>query len=345
MTEMGAGAHLSAGRYRLERLLGTGGMASVWLARDTRLDRQVAVKVISDTLAAEHSYLARFEREARIAAGLSHENLVRVFDYEAGSRPFIVMEYLPGSTLADRLRQHGEASPVEPEALARDLLSGLVQIHEAGIVHRDVKAANVLFRGDRSAVLTDFGIAHPEDATRLTSTGQVIGTLKYLAPELLDGKPATPRSDLYSCGIVLRGCAGPNASGHLRELIEALTRRAPERRPRSAAAALALLAGDVTAPTRPLPDETGPTRALPASSRSAPAGEATGAPPLRRIELRLTRRALMIAGAALALLLLVLSTSGGDDGAPSSPAPAPRNAPLEEQLDALDRMLREAGRR
>jgi len=162
-------------RYRLERRIATGGMATVWLARDTQLDRDVAVKVLSDVLADNPSYTARFRREARVAARLSDPNLVRIFDYSGETeRPYIVMEHIPGGTLADQIAAD-KAGEVDPDRLARELLGALAAIHAAGVVHRDVKPSNVLLDGAGRAHLTDFGIAQPEDATQLTGTGEVIG--------------------------------------------------------------------------------------------------------------------------------------------------------------------------
>src|SRR5689334_18542300 len=203
VAEPAAGVTLADGRYRLVERLGGGGMATVWMAQDTRLRREVAVKVISDALAAQAPYVERFRREARIAAGLSHPNLVDVYDFGSdGERPFLVMEYIDGGALGSG--SAGATSPrVDTDALARELLDALGHIHAAGIVHRDIKPANVLVGPDGRARLTDFGIAQAEDSTALTDTGQVIGTLRYLAPEVARGRPATRRSDLYSLGVLL----------------------------------------------------------------------------------------------------------------------------------------------
>src|SRR5215207_941224 len=259
---------LVEGRYRLERILGTGGMASVWLARDERLGRPVAVKLLSDSLAHDESYLSRFRREARLAAGLSHPNLVKVYDFGEDERPYLVMEYVEGGTLADRIAG-GTAHELDPGRLARELLGALDHIHSAGIVHRDIKPGNVLIAPDGSARVTDFGIAQPEDATRLTSTGLVIGTRNYIAPEVLRGEAATVRSDLYSCAMVLQEAFGDLLPPRLAPLVGRLGDEDPARRPESASAALARLAASsapsgpgasATAPTAPLPpDRTAPT--------------------------------------------------------------------------------------
>jgi len=238
MIEIRPGAAIGEGRYRLERLLGAGGMASVWLAHDDRLERLVAIKVMSDSLAADPSYARRFEREARTAAGLSHPNLVRVFDYETeGARPALVMEYVEGGTLAAAI-EGGAPTSIDRETLARELLEALAHVHEAGIVHRDVKPANVLIGRDGRARLTDFGIAQPEDATRLTQIGAVIGTIKYLAPEVIQGADASPASDLYAAGVVLRECAGESPPARLARLVERVTQTEPGQRPRCARRAL-----------------------------------------------------------------------------------------------------------
>ena len=229
---------LLKGRYRLERTLGRGGMAAVWLGHDEVLDRPVAVKVLSDTIAGDPGFVARFRREARTAAALSHPNLVGVYDYsEEGERPYLVMQFVPGENLAE-LQERGEG--VDCEQLARELLEALAHIHAAGILHRDIKPGNIIVEPDGRVKLIDFGIALPRDATALTSTGLVLGTERYAAPEVMEGQPATERSDIYSAGVVLRSCAG-RGSGALGPLIEWMTSRDPGARPASARQALARL--------------------------------------------------------------------------------------------------------
>jgi len=233
---------LLEGRYRLLRRLGSGGMATVWLSEDEELDRRVAVKIPSDVLAGDKDYLRRFRREAQVAAGLSHPNLVPIYDFsdKGEERPFLVMHYVEGPTL-DEL--HGKRKGVDPERLAHELLDALDHIHAAGIVHRDVKPSNVLIAPDGRACITDFGIAQPEDATRITRTGQVIGSPEYMAPEVRAGERATARSDLYSCGMVLRDHLGSGVPAALRQLVTRLTAPDSRDRPSSAADALALLEG------------------------------------------------------------------------------------------------------
>jgi exonuclease VII small subunit len=225
-------------RYRLERTLGRGGMAAVWLGHDEVLDRPVAVKVLSDTIAGDPGFVARFRREARTAASLSHPNLVGVYDYsEEGERPYLVMQFVPGENLAER-RQRREG--IDCDKLARELLEALDHIHSVGILHRDVKPANVIVEPDGNAKLIDFGIALPADATALTSTGLILGTERYAAPEVMEGRPATERSDLYSAGVVLRSCEG-QCSRALGSTIEWMTSRDPGNRPTSARQALVRL--------------------------------------------------------------------------------------------------------
>ncbi|MGI9157120.1 MAG: serine/threonine protein kinase [Marmoricola sp.] len=200
-------------RYQLQSRIATGGMGEVWRARDTVLGREVAVKVLKPEYAGDATFRTRFETEARHAASLHHPNIATVFDFgeeesEDGAppRPYLVMELVPGKPLSD-LIQRGR--PMAPERV-RDLVSqsaaGLAQAHALGIVHRDVKPANLLVTPDGQVKVTDFGIARAADGVALTSTGEVIGTPHYLSPEQAEGRPATPASDVYALGVVLFEC-------------------------------------------------------------------------------------------------------------------------------------------
>jgi len=235
----GEGTELAGGRYRLEHKLGSGGMATVWLAEDLRLARRVAIKIPSEAILADQAFSVRFEREARTAAALSHPHLVPVYDYGyEDERPYLVSEHIDGWSLAE-LRQRGRP-PVTAE-LAATLLEALAHIHAAGIVHRDIKPGNVLVDRGGRILLTDFGIAQSADATGLTSEGLVVGTPTYLAPELKRGGKATPASDLYSLGVLLSEQYSPEDPDRIGRLIDALTATAPADRPADAEAAQEIL--------------------------------------------------------------------------------------------------------
>jgi len=191
-----------AGRYVLDSPLASGGMAEVWRAHDEVLGRPVAVKVLHEHLASDEGFLDRFRREAVTAARLSHPGVVRVFDTGVdGELCFIVMELYEGATLADRLKD-GPIPPEEAARIARGMLDGLAHAHEHEIVHRDVKPGNVLFHGGH-VKLADFGIAKAAFGGDLTTTGSLLGTARYLAPEQVDAAAVDHRADLYSVGVVL----------------------------------------------------------------------------------------------------------------------------------------------
>ncbi len=190
-------------RYQLVRVVGRGGMGEVWAGRDLRLSRDVAVKLLSPQMASQPGVRERFDAEARSAARLNHPHVVSVFDSgEHEGTPYLVMELLPGRTLADEVAE----GPLDPERARRigvEILSALAASHEAGILHRDIKPGNVLLTDDGLVKVGDFGIAKSTEGLNLTSTGMIVGTAGYLAPERLAGDAATPRSDLYAVGIVL----------------------------------------------------------------------------------------------------------------------------------------------
>ncbi|WP_187366115.1 protein kinase domain-containing protein [Trebonia kvetii] len=198
-----AGTTVLGGRYKLLAVLGTGGMATVWRARDEMLSRDVAVKVLNPQHAADAEFLDRFEGEARHAAAVSHPRLVTVFDcgVESGT-PFIVMELVAGRTLRQVLDEAGMLPPGRAVAIAAAVCEGLEAAHAAGLVHRDITPANIVLNGGEVKVL-DFGIARADGTRAATAAGTVLGTVAYLSPEQASGRPADPRSDLYSLGCVL----------------------------------------------------------------------------------------------------------------------------------------------
>jgi serine/threonine-protein kinase len=190
-------------RYRDVELIGKGAMGDIYRATDTALGRTVAAKVLSDRYADDDSIVRRFEREARTAAGLSNANVVTIYDVGAWEgRPYLVMEYLPGGSLADRLAASGPPTPAVSLRLLEQAARGLDGAHAAGIVHRDVKPANILLDERDNVRVADFGIARAVGADSLTTTGTVLGTAGYLAPEQARGDGATPASDRYALGVV-----------------------------------------------------------------------------------------------------------------------------------------------
>jgi serine/threonine protein kinase len=196
---------LFAGRYRLERRLGVGGMATVQLAFDTRLERNVAVKLLAEHLAEDSNFVSRFRREALAAARLVHPNVVQVFDFgldDATHRNFIVMEFVDGQSCAEMLREHTSLPPDEAVEILAQSCKGLDYAHRNGVVHRDVKPGNLLRSREGMVKLADFGIAKAAEDSDITKVGSVLGTAAYLAPEQARGEPAGPPSDLYALGVV-----------------------------------------------------------------------------------------------------------------------------------------------
>jgi serine/threonine protein kinase len=318
------GLRLRSGRYELERRLGAGAHATVWLARDGLLERRVAVKVLAEGLVEDRTWLARFRREARIAAGLQHPNLVSIYDFDADvERPYLVMEYMPGGSLQDRLDAGGAP---DPERLAVDLLRALEHIHAAGITHRDVKPGNVLLDRDGRAALTDFGVARPQDATSITQTGQIPGTARYMAPELWRGEPASARTDLFSTGVLLAQCLGDEAPAHLATLVERLSAESPDFRPASATEALALAEAQ---PTGALTLEHAAPEALD-STQPLPPDPPRAGPALRGRRSRWLPVAGLAVVAVLAGFAFANAIGGGEDEPADPVADAPRDETTEE---------------
>ena len=192
------------GRYRVESLIATGGMATVYLGTDTRLDRTVALKVMHAELANDEDFVRRFVGEARSVARLSHPNVVAVYDQGADGRTlYLAMEYVPGRTLRDLMNERGRLSPRDALDIMDGILAGLGAAHAAGIAHRDVKPENVLLTSGHSVKVADFGLARTMAGTSHTKTGMLIGTAAYLAPEQVSRGTADARTDVYAAGIML----------------------------------------------------------------------------------------------------------------------------------------------
>ena len=204
------------GPYRLEGLLGEGGMARVFRARHDEDGTTVALKVMKDDLVDDEVYQQRFVHEARSAAEVHHQHLVPILDAgEVEGRRFLAVGYVPGRTLEQRIETEGALPLADIVRLTTEVASGLDALHEKGVVHRDIKTSNILINEHGTALLTDFGLAKGRAYTALTKPGQVLGTLDYLAPELIRGEQATPASDIYALGCVVYECvAGTAPFGH-----------------------------------------------------------------------------------------------------------------------------------
>ena len=207
-------------RYRLDEPVATGGMGEVWQATDTRLDRAVAVKLLKKELAGDPTFRKRFATEARNAASLHHPNIASVFDFGDGTEnpdgpgggaggaslpPWLVMEFVRGKPLSELLGG-GALDASQTRSIVADVADGLGAAHADGIVHRDMKPANLIVTPDRRVKITDFGISRAVDSAAVTQTGEVLGTPHYLSPEQASGEQATARSDVYALGVVLHEC-------------------------------------------------------------------------------------------------------------------------------------------
>lgn len=224
-------------RYRLSDRLGSGGMAEVYLAHDDVLDRDVALKVLSNRYSGDEEFVERFRREAQSAAALTHPNIVSIFDRgesEDGTY-YIAMEYLSGGTLKDRILKRGALPARTAAAVALQIAEALQAAHRSGVVHRDIKPHNILITESGDIKVTDFGIARAASSSTMTRTGSILGTAHYLSPEQAMGEPVGPASDIYSLGVVLYemltgelpydaetpiGIAMKHVNGHLKEPIE-----------------------------------------------------------------------------------------------------------------------------
>ncbi len=229
-----------AARYRLDDLIATGGMGSVYRAKDEHLGRPVAIKILKRTLADDPMFLERFRREARAAAVVNHPNVARVFDYgERGGEPYIVMELVEGETLAERIDRQGPLPWREAFDIAEQVAGALAAAHAQGVVHRDIKPANILLDASGQVKVTDFGIARAAQATTLTRPGMVLGSANYVAPEQAQGNSVGPAADMYSLGCVL---------------FEAVTGSTPYQGANAVAIATQHVSGTVPDPRERIPD-------------------------------------------------------------------------------------------
>lgn len=357
-----------ADRYQLGAPLGRGGMGEVRDGMDLRLGRPVAVKVLRSDLAAEPEPRRRFEAEARAAAGLVHPNVVAVYDTgEHDGTPYIVMERLPGRTVADEIAEE-RMEPARAERLAREVLGALEAAHGAGVVHRDIKPGNLLLAADGSVKVADFGIAKAAEglglgaAATATATGEVLGTPAYVAPERLEGRPATARSDLYGLGVVLYealsgvkpfsgetpwGLAQAVMAGRHQPLAEvaphvppalaaaverAMSADPDDRFATAAEMAASLQGGEDAAATAPIADHTEKMAAPPARA----------APGAGRLVRGTRRRAGVLAAAVGVAVLAVVGALAARDPEPreaGTPAPVPAPVPARALPEPLDRAL------
>ena len=191
-------------RYEILKSIGEGGMANVYLAHDKILDRDVAIKVLRGDLENNEKFIRRFQREAKSVSDLSHPNIVEVYDVgEEDGQHYIVMEYIDGKTLKQLIQKRGALTVPEVIDIMAQLTDGLAQAHDAYIIHRDIKPQNIMILDNGMIKITDFGIAMSMNATQLTQTNSVMGSVHYLPPEQASGKGATTKSDIYSAGILM----------------------------------------------------------------------------------------------------------------------------------------------
>ncbi len=227
-------------RYRLDTQIAHGGMGEVWKAWDTVLHRTVAVKVLRSDVLSDHRHLARLRAEARNSADLAHPNIAALFDYyEEDGTGFIIMEYVPNESLAQIYKREGRMDPARLLAILSQVARGLYVAHERGVIHRDVKPANIMVAPNGQVKITDFGVSYSTNQAPITAAGMVVGTAQYISPEQAQGKKATPQSDIYSLGVV----AYEGLAGH---------------RPFTGATPVDIAAAQVNDPVPPLPADVDP---------------------------------------------------------------------------------------
>jgi serine/threonine-protein kinase len=339
-THVGAptGGSLVAGRYRLDELAGTGGMAQVWAATDTVLGRRVAIKILHQHLRSDETLLRRFRQEGMLSARLTDPNIVGIYDtVSTPDNDAIVMEYVEGRTLRRRLDEEGRLDPETVVDIGCRVADALDVAHRNGLTHRDIKPANILLCDDGTVKVADFGIAKTGEVTDLTRDGTLVGTATYLAPEQLSGDPTDGRADLYSLGVVLYEClcgrppfqgdnetaralqrlhsvpvpphrVTPGISPALSQCVMHVLERDPEQRPGSAGEFRAELADclEPTSPSMPVGESTG---SFPPVVRRAPGRREhreRRAP--RRNRLGMTILLLLVGGAIALIVALAIDS-------------------------------------
>ncbi|QZY29180.1 protein kinase domain-containing protein [Nocardioides coralli] len=356
-----------AQRYRLDSRIATGGMGEVWRATDTRLGRDVAVKLLKTEYADDATFRSRFSSEAQHAAALHHPGVAAVYDFgeataasDATPRPYLVMELVDGQPLSALI---SPGQPLDPE-VTRDLMAqaadAIGAAHAAGIVHRDVKPANLLITRDRRVKITDFGIARATEGMALTQTGQVMGTPQYLSPEQASGGAATPASDVYSLGVVAFECLTSRrpfvgetpvatALAHLREPVPplpddipgdlaAVVTRAMAKEPGDRYVDATAFAGALRDPATAvmLPPAASSTQVLPPlPPPPATLGTPTD-PPGRRRDVPWAWIALGLAALIAVIALVAVALAAGDDEEPGQEPRQPRRTQTTEPTEATE---------
>ncbi len=361
MTPTGTNGTTLGGRYTLTERIAAGGMGEVWAGTDNVLGRTIAVKLLHPALSRESDFTERFRAEARHAASLHHPNIAVVFDYgEDDGTAYLVMELVVGQPLSQIIAERAPLPAPETAAILVQAATALEAAHQGGVIHRDVKPANILITPAGTAKLTDFGISRATTTAPLTQTGQVLGTAQYLSPEQALGQSATAASDIYSLGVVgYEMLTGERPFDHdtvvatalahvnqppkplpatvphgIRDVIDAAMAKGPADRPSSAAAVAhalgtpgAALTSEADSAQAALPSAppsappSEPTQALPSLTRVLPA-QATSANPVGRSHRRPRGRLLAAtAGAAVLAVLTVLALTAGN-GDTRTPPPA-----------------------
>ncbi len=300
MAELGI---VLGGRYRLDQVLGQGGMATIFRATDAKLGRGVAVKVLRPEFGSDAQFVERFRHEAQAAASLSHPNVVQVYDYgNDPAGPYIVMEQVSGGDLSVALGEHGALPPTAVARIGQQVADALAAAHARGLIHRDIKPGNILLSPDGRVQVADFGIAHVAARSPVTSTGITLGSVLYFSPEQARGDTASPASDIYSVGLVM---------------YELLTGQRPFSGDSPAAVAVARLSGSVPSPMQVRP-ETPP--ALDAIVRWCLAIDPAARPSAPELSLALAR---FVADPSGSAMLVTHGVAGAAGGLPAGTAGAP----------------------